>query len=586
MNAAAPTRKIAAILAADVVGYSRLMRADETGTLAAMKALWAEVVQPSVRTHRGRVFKLMGDGMLAEFASVVDAANAAEAIQTAVNARAEREVEDRCIQLRIGINLGDVVVDGSDLYGDGVNIAARLQEVAEPGGIAVSTATHEYLRGKTAITFTDAGARSLKNIDQQVEVWLWPEPQALSSPAREARRSIRPNIAVLPFQPLSPSPDAEFFADGMTEDVINGLSKFGGLEVIASGTMFTYKGKRAGVQQIVDDLGVRYLLEGSLRQAGERMRISARLVDTETGSQLWSERFDRQPDDIFLIQDEITSAIVARIAPQIEQAEGARAGKVSPADIDAWLVYHQTTELRTTANVSSLRKCIEICERVMAMDPGFAPAYAAAAYSRSTLAQSYAPNEYDELMEQATAEIETALRLNNRDPQVLSSAGRVHSSMGRHEQAIGYEKLALEINPNLVQGHNALALSGLQSGRFDLALEALNQALKLSPLDPKTSGVLMQRAIVYFLTDRFPECIADAERSISLGNRAFWTYVVMAIAYRKIGMEDLSKQALARLFKLFPDFTIATVKSGGRHIAPHIIERVAEGLRDLGVPEE
>jgi adenylate cyclase len=210
MNATAPTRKLAAIMAADVVGYSRLMRGDETGTLAAMKALWSEVVQPSVRAHRGRVFKLMGDGMLAEFGSVVDAANAAEAMQTAANARAEDVAEDHRIQLRIGINLGDVVVDGSDLYGDGVNIAARLQEVAEAGGVAVSSGTYEYLRGKTAITFTDAGERSLKNIDQPVQVWLWPEPREPAIPARDTRRSNRPNIAVLPFQPLSPSPDAEF----------------------------------------------------------------------------------------------------------------------------------------------------------------------------------------------------------------------------------------------------------------------------------------------------------------------------------------------------------------------------------------
>jgi len=223
--AEAPTRKLAAILAADVVGYSRLMRADETGTLAAMKALWSEVVQPSVRSHRGRVFKLMGDGMLAEFASVVDAANAAEAIQTAANERASDKPEDKAILLRIGINLGDVVVDGSDLYGDGVNIAARLQEVAPTGGVAVSATTYEYLRGKTTITFTDAGERSLKNIDQPTRVWLWPsagEPPARPNPTPS--RSSQPSIAVLPFKNLSSAEDAEFFADGMTEDVIEKIT--------------------------------------------------------------------------------------------------------------------------------------------------------------------------------------------------------------------------------------------------------------------------------------------------------------------------------------------------------------------------
>ena len=218
-------RKLAAIMAADVVGYSRLMRADETGTLTAMKALWSEVVQPSVRTHRGRVFKLMGDGMLAEFASVVDPANSAEAIQTAANERAAEQVDEKAIRLRIGINLGDVVMDGSDLYGDGVNIAARLQEVAEPGGIALSATTQEYLRGKTEFVFADAGERTLKNIDQPVRVWLWPSAgEVVAAPTAMPSRSSQPSIAVLPFQNLSSATDAEFFADGMTEDVIEKIT--------------------------------------------------------------------------------------------------------------------------------------------------------------------------------------------------------------------------------------------------------------------------------------------------------------------------------------------------------------------------
>jgi adenylate cyclase len=311
-------RRLAAILAADVVGYSRLMRADEAGTLAAIKGLWREVVQPSVRAHRGRVFKLMGDGMLAEFGSVVDAANAAEAIQATANALAEAQVEGRPIQLRIGINLGDIVVDGSDLYGDGVNIAARLQEVAPVGGIAVSTGTYESLRGKTGIDFADAGERTLKNIEDPVRVWHWPDTgEPAQKPTAGPARSSQPSIAVLPFQNLSSAPDAAFFADGMTEDVINALSKFSLLFVIARGTMFTYKDKSVGTAQVAAELGVRYVLEGSVRQAGERIRVSVQLVDTETGNPLWTERFDRLLDDIFTIQDEITVSITSRIARMI-----------------------------------------------------------------------------------------------------------------------------------------------------------------------------------------------------------------------------------------------------------------------------
>ena len=267
-----------------------------------MKALWAEVVQPSVRAYRGRVFKLMGDGMLPEFGSVVDAANAAEAMQTAANARALDQPDGNAIRLRIGINLGDVVVDGADLYGDGVNIAARLQEAASVGGIAVSAGTYDYLRGKTGFAFVDGGDRELKNIDQPVRVWLWPDTNEQPETATSApSRSSQPSIAVLPFKNLSTDPDAEFFADGMTEDVINALSKFRWLFVIARGTMFTYKGKSIGTAQVANDLGVRFVLEGSIRQAGQRIRVSVQLVDTEAGLQLWTQRFDRQVDDLFAI---------------------------------------------------------------------------------------------------------------------------------------------------------------------------------------------------------------------------------------------------------------------------------------------
>jgi adenylate cyclase len=339
-------RKLAAIMAADVVGYSRLMRADETSTLTAMKALWSEVVQPSVRTHRGRVFKLMGDGMLAEFSSVVDAANAAEAIQIAANERASGQAEDKGIRLRIGINLGDVVVDGSDLYGDGVNIAARLQEVAPVGGIAVSATTCEYLQGKTEFVFADAGERSLKNIDQPIQVWLWPAaggatPQAVTTP----NRSSQPSIVVLPFENLSADPDQEFFADGMAEEIITILSKIGRLRVIARQSTAVFKGKAHDFDQISGQLNVQYILDGSIRRSGARLRVSAQLIDSNDGSHVWVDRYDRSIDDIFDIQDEITKEIVTALRTQLTDDESAVSWGRETENVDAWQCFCQALDL-------------------------------------------------------------------------------------------------------------------------------------------------------------------------------------------------------------------------------------------------
>ena len=331
-------------------------------------------MQPSVRAHRGRVFKLMGDGMLAEFGSVVDAANAAEAVQTAANARAEGEAEERRVLLRMGINLGDVVVDGSDLYGDGVNIAARLQEVAPVGGIAVSAGTYEYLRGKTAFAFADAGERSLKNIDQPVRIWLWPSAgEATAAPTPTPSRSSQPSIAVLPFQNLSSAPDAEFFADGMTEDVINALSKFRWLFVIARGTMFTFKSQTVSAADVADKLRVRYVLEGSVRQAAQRVRISIQLIDTEIGNSIWSHRFDRQVDDIFVIQDEITNAIAAALGPEIENAERSRIARLPPTEINVWLLYQQGLAHSSVFSLESYNAAIDILDRVRERDRSTSP---------------------------------------------------------------------------------------------------------------------------------------------------------------------------------------------------------------------
>ena len=590
-------RKLAAILAADVVGYSRLMRADEVGTLAAMKALWSEVVQPSVRSHRGRVFKLMGDGMLAEFASVVDAANAAEAIQTAANERAGGQAEDNAIRLRIGINLGDVVVDGSDLYGDGVNIAARLQEVAEPGGIAVSATTQEYLRGKGGIVFADGGEKSLKNIDDPVQVWLWPStapvghdhvpaPSVQNASQAKSNRSSQPSIAVLPFQNLSSDPDAEFFADGMTEDVINALSKFRWLFVIARGTMFTYKGRAVGAAETANDLGVRFVLEGSVRQAVEQIRVSAHLTDCTTGNTIWSERFGRPRDDLFQIQDEITAAISAAIAPEMDRAERTRGERASSNEIDAWLLYQQAVAQLEYNPEQSLAAAIELCQQVQTLDRRFALAYAVSAEARALLAQNHQPENYDADLKAAFADVSTALTLDARDHRVLATASRVHYGLGQTHEAITYAQAAIQVNPNSPSGYHALAIAYGIGGQAELALDAAARALAISPFDPLVKRIHFIRSGSLLLLGRYAEAAEAVQFASSLGSISIWGYGVLAISYHRLNQPEHRERALAALYEQKPDFSIAFVKHGLRRASSAWVDPFLEGLRELDVPEE
>ena len=591
-------RKLAAILAADVVGYSRLMRADETGTLAAMKALWNEVVQPSVRAHRGRVFKLMGDGMLAEFGSVVDAANAAETIQNATNKRPSSvEAEEVHIQLRIGINLGDVVVDGSDLYGDGVNIAARLQEVAPVGGIAVSSGTYEYLQGKTAMTFTDAGDKSLKNIDQPVRVWLWPEaPQAgdstepagagLSGAQTATSRSSQPSIAVLPFQNLSADSDAEFFADGMTDDVIDAISKFRSLFVISRGTMFTYKGKSTSAAQVVKDLDVQYVVEGSVRKAGPRIRVSAQLVDARTSSSLWSKRFDRELDDIFQIQDEITNSLAAQLVPAIDWSEYEIAATVPPSDVGTWTLFQKANSSSISQDEGGLREAIRLLEQVIDLDRNYARAYALLARCRTSLAQLWDPGELDKFTEAALPEAEMAYRLDPTDADTLWALARVYISRGRHAEAVELSKRAIGINPNHFGGHFSLAQAYVHQGNSHLAIEPLDKVIAMDPLDMNRGRFHHLRACALHQIEDFAECRDYLIRAQERGYRSPLSYILCAISHAKLGETEKSQVALNDLYANTPRASVRFFEAGLRHASRKWLDPFVINLRELGVPEE
>jgi adenylate cyclase len=335
-------RRLAAIVSADVVGYSRLMGVDEAGTHERLQALFADLVQPKIIEHRGRVVKLMGDGLLAEFPSVIDAVNWALEVQAKVAELDNETAADERIEYRVGVNLGDIIVDGDDIFGDGVNVAARLQEIAQTGGVCISDKVHIEVRGKIGVEFTDGGAQAVKNITEPVHVWRWsPNQQATAMPvvagqAKPLPLPDKPSIAVLPFDNMSGDPEQEYFADGIAEDIITALSRFHAFLVIARNSTFTYKGRAVNVGDVGRELGVRYVVEGSIRKAGNRVRVTAQLIEAAGGNHIWAERYDRDLEDIFALQDEITETIVGAVEQEIGSVERTRATQKRPDSLEAW----------------------------------------------------------------------------------------------------------------------------------------------------------------------------------------------------------------------------------------------------------
>jgi TolB-like protein/class 3 adenylate cyclase len=384
-------RRLSAILAADVAGYSRLMHHDEETTHARLTALLADVIKPAVAEHGGRIVKNTGDGFLAEFPSAVQAVRAAVRFQSAVGELQKNDAEDRRLLFRVGINIGDVIVEPHDIFGDGVNIAARLEGIAEPGGTCISSSAYDQVRGKVDIAFEDMGPQALKNIAEPIRVWrvkLGSNTRSAAPTAGTSRALAlpdKPSIDVLPFQNMSGDPEQEYFADGAVEDIITALSRFKALFVIARTSSFTYKGRAVDVKQVGRELGVRYVLEGSVRKAANRVRITGQLVDSATGAHLWAGRFDGGLDDIFYLQDQITESVVGAIAPAIEKAEIERAKRKPTESLDAYALYLRgLTKYYQFANRQANEEALRLFYRAIELDPDFASAYGRAASCYAT----------------------------------------------------------------------------------------------------------------------------------------------------------------------------------------------------------
>ena len=433
-------RRLAAILAADVVGYTRLMGEDEAGTLQRLKDLRAQILDPLIAEHHGRLVKLMGDGSLIEFASAVDAVSCAVAWQDATGDGAGEESANDQLQFRIGINLGDVMIDGDDLYGDGVNIASRLEALAEPGGICLSAKVYEEVRTKLDHVFDDLGMQEIKNVADPIRVYRIitgsgpAKPASQSEPKTTPRE--KPSIAVLPFDNMSGDPEQEFFADGITEDLITALSKIRWFFVIARNSTFSYKGQAVEVTQAAKELGVRYVLEGSVRRAGNRVRITAQLVDATTGHHVWAERYDRNIEDIFALQDEMTLTIVGAVEPELSAAERERALAKPPENLDAWETYQRGLWNMWRFQKESNAEAPGLLRRAHELDPNFATAYAHEAYAHYLNVIMGWAEDQDATLARGLEAAETALSIDDKDAIAWFAQGRILMMQGDHDASV------------------------------------------------------------------------------------------------------------------------------------------------------
>ncbi len=509
-------RRLVAILVADVVGYSRLMEADEAGTLTALKNRRSRLLEPLVAGHGGRIIKFMGDGVLVEFKSAVSAVGCAVALQRDM-AAANAEPQAAQIALRIGINLGDVIVEGSDLYGDGINIAARLQALARPGGICISDVVHRQVRGKIDQRFDDLGEQQLKNMAEPIRLFHTSDVQAAGashavperSDAAPKRGQGRASIAILPFDNMSDDPDQGYFSDGITEDIITELSRFKTLFVVARNSSFALRGKSLDMKDLGRQLGVQYAVEGSVRKAGRRIRITVQLIETETGSHMWAERYDRDLEDIFAIQDEISRTIASTLGGRIEIAEKKQARRLSPDGLRAYDLCLQAAAAKDRNTKADYQRARELLNRALELEPDFAPAHHHLSLASFIEWMAYWADDRDKAFADSLAAGRRALALDDSNASLHAHMGMLLMHCGEYEQGEAHFKKAMILNVN---DSRAMTLYGYfltATGRIDEALTMFEKAAQFNPFQPEWTSWL--KGIALFTAHRYGEAVGVFE---------------------------------------------------------------------------
>jgi adenylate cyclase len=582
-------RRLAAILCDDVVGYSRLMGADEEKTLAVLKGHRRELIDPLIDQHRGRIFKTTSDGMLIDFASVVDAVRCAVVVQQGMEDRNANLPESERIHFRVGINLGDVMVDEGDMFGDGVNVAVRIEALAAPGEICVSASVREQVGEKLPIRFADLGEHGVKNIARPVRVYRvekGAEPPI--DPADDTTKvplplPDKPSIAVLPFQNMSGDPEQEYFADGMVEEIITALSRIRWLFVIARNSSSTYKGRAADVKQVGRELGVRYVLEGSVRKGGNRVRITAQLIDALNGAHLWADRFDGSLEDVFELQDKVAISVAGVIEPTLRQSEIERARRKRPDSLDAYDLYLRALPYAVAAMPEDADKALPLLGEAIELEPDYAAAHAIIAFCHEVRYLRGGMQEETRLAALHHARLAIA---GGDDAAALATAGFVVAVCGRdYEAALAAfdRSFALSSSSALALGFSSIVRAW--NGDDAIAVEHAQRAIRLSPFDPLRYLPYVGLAYAHFAAGRFEETVAAASLATQSNPRFIVPIILHAAALDCLGRGEGAKTVVQRLLELQPGLTVASAILSARYVNPENIAALANALRRAGLPE-
>ncbi len=588
-------RRLSAIVAADVAGYSRLMGLDEVGTARTLREHRA-VTDALVAKHGGRLVKTTGDGVLLEFPSVVDAVECAVAVQAVMAQRNEGIPQDRRMLFRIGINLGDILIEGDDILGDGVNVAARLEGIAEPGGICISSSAYDQVRGKVEVEFADLGEQKLKNIDRPVRVYtaksrghvgmVGPDASSHHDVQKPLPLPDKPSIAVLPFQNMSGDPEQEYFADGMVEEIITALSRNKQLFVIARNSSFTFKGRAVDIKQVARDLGVRYVLEGSVRKSGSRIRITGQLIDAASGAHLWADRYDGTLEDVFELQDQVASRVVGAIAPSVTEAETERAKRKPTSSLDAYDYYLRGLAAHWQYTRDGTDQAVGLYEQAVALDPQFALAYAALAAGlnqRKVWGWSTDPAAD---ASRAIACAKSALRLGRQDPWVLAQSAIVLAAIGYEvELADSLLEEAIRLNPNGMLGWLGGGWAKLYLGDHRTAIDYFHRALRLSPLAPTIFFAHGGLAFAHFFLGNYEEGLKCA----GAASRHHPDYVaaqrITMACHALSGNIEAARRLWEQTALLSPSDRVSKMRKGAPFRRDQDLAKLQEAYRLAGMPE-
>nr|WP_114189446.1 adenylate/guanylate cyclase domain-containing protein [Microvirga aerophila] len=582
-------RRLAAIFAADVAGYSRLMSQDEVGTLRTLTQ-HREIMDRLIIEHAGRIANTAGDSVLAEFPSAVDAVKCAVAVQEALAKTNQNTLEERRIRFRIGVHVGDVMIRGSDLLGDGVNIAARLESLAEPGGVCISAATHEHVRKSLSLNYMDLGPQPVKNIEEPIRVFtitltsIEPASAQIESRSKTLPLPDKPSIAILPFDNMSADPEQEYFADGIVEDITAALSRVRSFFVIARNSTFTYKKRAVQVQQVSRELGVRYVVEGSVRRAGGRVRITAQLIDATTGAHLWADHYDGTIEDVFDLQDNITASVVGAIQPSVRAAEIERAKRKRPGSLDAYDLVMRALPHVWALEKDQNRQATGILRDVLGLDPTYPTALSLLSWC---CAQRVVYNWSEDIAQekQETLRIaQQAAALSSDDPFVLAVLGAALSIACEFRQARAMLEKALALDPNSAFAWTRSGWLRNFQGDPETAIQHFERSLRLSPFEPMAYNCLMGIGTAHFIAGRYEQAVEWQEKALDTHPSATWILRGLVPAHVFAGHVDRAKVRLHQLLQAYPDLTVSKIRAALAFNEDYT-GRMIEGLRRAGLAE-